>query len=273
VTGAAAGPLTIAEIFDRAVTLVVRRRAPVALFSVLLVVPSAAFQLTSWPLPSPAAPLALLIVVVPFAGALWHASLVNVLAGRATTASAALRLAAANYWAPLRSYVLAGTAQGVLNVMCLLPARLVSGGVPDGSWTARSLGAALLGVPAAALIAPLTLVFSIAFPITVLERRGASNGIAVAWSRVMRRGGLRRAWLLGGAMALVMFGVELVAPEAVQQIGPAAAPGWRDAIETLIVGTVTLAYGSALSTLAAIDYRVRAEGVDLEAALDAREPA
>ncbi len=268
-TGLVARPLTIAEIFDRAVTLVVQRRGPVLLLSALVVLPLVPLRA----LPSSshwfASAVLLLGLTGFFVGALGSAALVNVLAGRAQGAREALRLARRDVWLAVRSYFVAGAALAIVTWGCAFPVQLALGTASGGSALGRLEGGALLGIPAAVVAAPVVLALSIAFPTTILERSRASEGIARAWSRVFHRGDLGRAWLLGAALGLVTNGIEYVLQAAVEHVAGATGAAWLSGVEACLVGVCTLAYGTALTTIAAIDYRVRTQGADLDAALDA----
>ena len=263
----AARPLTIGEIFDRAVTIVARRWRAATLFSTLIALPPAFIGAVAGSKDALVGTLILAALVVSFVvGALCSAALVIVFADASATVGSAVAAARGRLWPELRSYAITTVALSTIGLVCAVPSFAL--GARLGSTLSGYEGSMLFGVPIAFVVAPVMLALSIAFPTTVLERVGASRGVSLAWSRVFRSGDTRRAWLLGAAVLVVAFGIDAVLDFAAEQAASALEAAWISRVASLVTAIGTLAYGTAVTTLAAIDYRVRTQGTDLEAALD-----
>jgi hypothetical protein len=114
---------------------------------------------------------------------------------------------------------------------------------------------------------------SIVYPTVILERTGVMRSFRNAWSRA-GRGGYVRTWLLGAAMLLAMFAPSIVIDAVSEQSAAVLGALWWLTLPltpvSVLIGT---GLGVGLSTVAAIDYRLRAEGTDLHAALEMPAPA
>jgi hypothetical protein len=118
--------------------------------------------------------------------------------------------------------------------------------------------------------APLLAVVVVAYPTTILERRGPLGGLAVAGKRVLR-GGLRRGGFLAVAWLIVSLAPSVAADAVTTQIGEVTGQHVTGVFEPLVDSLCSL-FATTAGVVAAIDYRNRREGTDLQAALE-RAPA
>ena len=256
-------PLSIAEIFDRTVTIVVRRWKVLGVLGVLgsapdmLVSASAHGRVTD-----NAALLGQFLLDVAASAIIGGAAVLAAGADEAPrSALAVLRAALARFWSLLGATILIGL---------LILAVLVVGAIP-GLVAART-GGNVAGIVVTAAVVPLAvfpaLVLCLAFPIVVLERVGAAAGIRRALERA-RRDGLRRAFLLGLAFLAFVIGLPLAVSAGLATLADLPALWLVNVVVPLVNDLLLGTLGTALITVSAVDYRVRSEGTDLAAAADA----
>lgn len=229
-----ARPLTIGEIFDRAVTLLVRDwRAALAIGAAVslpqalgqaLVVAEASSPFARW----------LLGIVTALAYLYGFAALVAVYAGRDPRALLASSLARL-----LRVGLVAGFS--ILVVFAALFAVAVL--------TARALGA--IGAGGVSVI----------------------GSLIAAWARAFAPAARRRSALLAYAIVLAYSAPAFVIGAAFAFLALAMRQPWLTVLVYPVATTVSFGFFAAVVTVAANDYRVRREGADLDAVLDAPLPA
>jgi hypothetical protein len=254
VTGSAhLQPLSIAEIFDRSVTVAVRRWRTVMLLCALAALPDVVVRLI---VHSAAPVFAAMVRSFAFPGApvqVWRL----------------LRSALPDYWRSLGAFILsyvviaATLIPGALIVVAVSEVGLLAGGPRGGL-----IGGALTALVVLALLVPVFTALAVYYPIVILEGIGPWTAIGRAFAR-FTQGGMRRTWLLGAALLVIS-----VAPYAVLEPLAnwlSALPGlwWVVAASPYVEIATGTAYAMAITTVAAIDYRTRSEGSDIEAALDA----
>jgi hypothetical protein len=263
-------PMTIAEIFDRAVTLTVRRWQPAFWLTVLALTPDLIQRAAShgrtlagrelW------AGLAIGIVFGAFA---WPALIRLFAEPERGSAAELLRRSLPDVGRVLATSLLIWTLVFVPLIVLVIGWGIAYGlwRVPGGIIAAVVVGAPLLVVAPAAFC-----VLCIITPILILERSGPWESVRTAVRRA-RRGGFARASLLGAAiLAAVLIPVQLLDGGLAQL---AHLPGWWwiPIPGVVLEGMIGTAFGSAVVTVVAIDYRVRAQGTDLHAALDLPAPS
>jgi hypothetical protein len=255
------GPLSVGEIVNRAITLTLRNWQPsLALASAVAVVSvfegalfaGAPFSTRAW-LGNGA-----LEAADDLVGGAMLLALAALLAGRATTLGAALQQVRTGGWRYARFVALYGAVSVVLWVFFE-----VARGWQVGRF---SFVAFIAGNVALAFG---TLALSLTGAVVVLEGRGVRDAMATALRRSSRRDqALRIAFLafgLGCAYVGVLFTIGTIGSIAglvlPGQIGPTLGNFLDVVVNWLLV--------SAVGIVLACDQRLRAEGSDLEAELDA----
>ncbi|HEY0614918.1 MAG TPA: hypothetical protein VGC96_09775 [Candidatus Elarobacter sp.] len=269
-------PLTIGEIFDRAVTLVARNWRVVLLLSLVTAVPDTLMRaLNRGHLPrGPGGTLVEMLAEV-IVYSLTGAALVMLFADAAAPreAVALLRRAAARY---ARAFWTMFVLEIGTMVVILLFAFVIGAGLGIGSALAGLPGAisgSLIGAIPAVIFAPTLMVALImAFPVAILEDAGPVRAFAIATRRA-RGGGWVRAVLLTGATMLVVILPFMAFEWTLGRLAAATGAWWLLTAEPALIAVLGTGYGSALTTVVAIDYRNRREGADLAAALEAARSA
>ncbi|HEX3550072.1 MAG TPA: hypothetical protein VHT53_06825 [Candidatus Elarobacter sp.] len=265
-------PMTIAQIFDRAVTLVVRRWRAAVLIAVIASLPEAGQVALLGADPAAARHSGGATVLLSFAFLLLFlcafAALAMLFTGDDDDANglALYGLAFRSFWRLFR----VSLATGLLLIVGVAAGALV---VTAASAVGGAIAAGILAFVVAVAIAPLFFVLETALCIAAIEGTGATISIGAAFRRTLPPGGRVRTALLGYAAVLCYFVPQLVVGTVAEMAAAATAQGWIRVIAVPVELITGLIFFIALTTVAAIDYRVRSEGVDLEAALDAREPA
>jgi hypothetical protein len=263
-------PLTIAEIFDRAVVLCVRRWRVAIVLSVAVAVPGTLARALAGRLPSSGAvswgSFLIALPVVAFFGA----ALVRAFGDPDAPDGIGelLRGAARDYRRALPSYLLVtvlfygGTALAASAVASAYASGLGAGGGPMGA-----VLAAVVGVPVVAVSVPLSAVLMIAYPTTVLERVGAWRGLRLAFARV-RSGAIARAWLLGAVLLAVWLGPTILVDSSLDRLGALPGLWWLQLLQPVASVLAGWCYSLAAAVVAATDFRLRREGTDLQTALE-----
>jgi hypothetical protein len=268
-------PLTIAEIFDRTVTIVVQRWRIVAAFAALDATPSAAITASTRGHDQTGPAAALQLIVSVLVGALAFSPLVRLGGepGVPDDVGILLRRAVRDFGRSLGTLLLeyaavtvvfAGAAAIVL--AAFLGMRALAG---TSAALVTSIVIALLIVP---LMIPLFLVANVAYANVILEEVGPWRGVMSALSRVGTNG-WRRTWLLGAALSVASL-TPIVAMDTVLR-GLATSTGmwWLVLVEPYVGAAVIVAFGTVAGAVAAVDYRNRRDGADLHAVLDTAPPA
>ena len=269
-------PLTIAEIFDRAVVLCVRRWRIAVVLSLAVALPSTVLRaIGGGRLPGGHAGYwGALLIGVPIV-AFFSAALVRAYGdpGAPAEFGRLLRGAARDYRRALPSYALvtllfyAGLVLVETVVATVFAAGSSAGGVATGVVLAALVGIALLAVSV-----PLCTVVLLAYPTTLLEGVGARRGLVLTFERV-RSGPFARAWLLGAALLTVWLGPMILVSSSVDRAAMVTGWSWLRLAEPAISVLAGWPYSGAASVVAAIDLRLRREGADLQAALEQAPPA
>ena len=264
----AARPLAIADIFDHAVTLAVRRwRTAVAI--TLLASPPLTLYTAFDTNDRPGSPQAdalgtgfflLGIVTLIFA----VAALTRLFASgdQATTALALYRAVLRSFWRLLSVALITG----VLTVVVFGVAVFAFLMLPR---TNPFLTLALMFVIVAACV-PILFVLELAFTDAVLEGTRAIASVAGAFRRALSRDQRVRTVKLAYAAALCYFGPKLTIVFAAAWLAVLTGQPWIAAAAVPLQTAADLVLFVAVMTVAATDYRVRKHGIDLDAALDAR---
>jgi hypothetical protein len=263
------GPLTIGEIFDRAVVVAVSRRRALLVLSAISVVPAAiaeaAVAQVRWPV-SAALPSLLVSITLNVIGI---TAMVHLVAYPETTLREAFRASCRAYWRMLRVNLLSTGLLGLI-VACagalLIGAFRAAFGI--GGLPTALLGAVLLGVPVTWLACTYATPMFLAYATAVLDGTGARESIAVTWRRVFAAGDRRRTMLLGAAIAVVSFAPAVALDPSFARLAQATGQSWIAVVEPVLTGMVSLAYGTTVATVAAVDYRVRADGADIVALIE-----
>lgn len=260
----AARPLAIGEIFDRAVTLLARRwRAALLVGAAVSLLPTLAQGLI---VADRASPFALwLLRIVGAAGYLYgFAALVAILAGGSPRELVA---------APAARLLRAGLVAGFVFSLAWIVANAVSGlawrEMASGAIAIAPAGAVLLGA-AFAILYPLMLVSQVAVATAVLEGTGGTRSFVVAATRALVPGQRLRTALLAYAVSLAYSVLNGLPDLALGAEARSTDHWWLTAAAVPLATIGSFAFLAAVVTVAANDYRVRREGADLEAALDAR---
>jgi hypothetical protein len=261
-------PLAIGEVFDRATTRVVRRLAPVVVLSIVLAIP----QIIQRELLRSAAArydsgvillgllLTFLDVVLALIG---FAAFVRLFAGAddLTLGRAVQLVLKDDPWPLVRLALLALLAALVAIAVYLFGFSIVRGGgtVLVVVYGVLFFAVGLLGV----------VFFQLAFATCVLDGTPATVSLRNTFQRAFgSTASRRRSILLSYAVLLAEF-----VPTYIVDLGALALVRLTHIPLVAEVGdalgaAVGTAIGAAVLTVAATDYRVRAEGTDLEAALD-----
>jgi hypothetical protein len=267
-----ARPLTIAEIFDRTVTLTVQRWRPIAVLALLSAIPSMLSRAASHGQDPKGAALVLDLVCSLVVGAFTYSAFVNVFADEGQPRSIAylLREAAHDFRRSLLAILL-------IDAAFFAPLFLLVFIVAAAYFIAHIAGAivagVVLGLPAVASPPAVFTILAIVYPMLILERTGPWATLRNAWRRA-GRGGYARTWLLGASIAVAVETPAIALSVVLEQVAKMLGGLWWLAFPGVFVALmITTAFGSGLSTIAAIDYRLRAEGTDLHAALEMPAPA
>jgi hypothetical protein len=268
----AARPLAIGEIFDRAVMLVVRRWRSVAPLLVLLAAEPAvrAVLVAADPRFTRHAPFGSFVLQT-----------VNVLTTVFATAAMyrvfgaednaedpwrALRWAFGEGWRLLRAMLLVGVVMTALSAvgffLTFFAFRVARG---PGSMVSGALFVVVFG---------LVITFGqLVLADAVLEGTGATVSFLSALERV-RAAGTKRSLLLGAAAFAAQAVPGALVLQVIRQL-TMMQPGlrWSFALSPVLSAFTGTLFFTAVITVAAIDYRLRREGTDLEAALEAAAPA
>jgi hypothetical protein len=261
-------PLSIGEIFDRATTQVVRRWS-------LVVRPAVAMAL-----------IALLqAVVFPTAMSIRHAPLLWLVLALARTAVTLFALAGlalaiggpdgmtyAAVTQPLRDGAWRIVRAALLYAFLVFVACIPVFGVVASS---RTIGPLVFPIALVLLVplAVLTFIVEVAFVDCVLEGTGATRSLMTAFERCWpaagrwRMVGLALAVTLAQVVPAYALGLIIGAGSILLRVPALVAP--LVAVVTPIPWIIVM----ALVTIAALDYRLRTEGTDLDAELDVPTPA
>jgi hypothetical protein len=256
-------PLTIAEIFDRTVTIVVRRWRVLTVLSALGAAPDVLINSFSHGHLTDNDALFGQFLLDVGVGAIVGGAVV--LAAGADEAPrsplAVLRAALTRFWSLLAATILIGLCILAVLALCAIP----------GVVAARFAGN-VAGIVVTAVVVPVAafpaLVVSLAFPIVVLEDVGAAVAVRRALERA-RRDSLRRAWLLGLAFLIFLFGIPLAVVAGLAALAELPGLWFVSVLEPVLNDVLLGTLSTSLLTVAALDYRVRSEGTDLAAAVDA----
>lgn len=186
------------------------------------------------------------------------------------TIGAAVRRASRSYLRALGTSIAAFVSVVPLGFIAALPAALISVVLPL-SFTMRiefcfALVTLTVG-PIGALLA------GIAFPIALLEDRTPFDAVGTAFRRAKSLG-FRSSWLLGMAIFLMVYGPAWVLNTALEALPRAASLPLAAEIALELIGdAMSLGLGMVLSTLIAVETRIRTDGHDLEVALQSATSA
>lgn len=252
-------PLTLGEIFDRAVTLVVRRFPTVLIIGAATAVPvvlSGVLEYFAGGHPSSGARLGSavlrlisnLLILVTYGGF----ALLFAQGDDGPSGLTLIGIAFSRFWRFFR----VSFATGIVTV------GIVAGGliaVMTFAW-AGPIGVGIAGAAVgAALLLPL-FASQQAFYIAILEDVDAWRAVSLAFSRVLQRGQRKRSWVLGFFIAVIYIAPFLVFGGVAQFL---TAFPWAVTILEAVFTVVALALLTATMTIAALDYRVRTQGTDL----------
>jgi hypothetical protein len=267
----AARPLTIAEIFDHAVPIFVRRWPIVVFVVVIAETPDALIiALTRGHVTQGAAAIQLVTDVL--AGAFAYSALVHLGAegdAAPNQLGAVLRRALADFGRSLASFVLVYAVLFaffaiviVIVGLAALAARFTVGAI------AALVVAIVLGLLACVPALLLFVILTVAYANVILEGVNPWRGLVSAAARV-RRDRLARALLLGAALLLVTAFPILSIDAALRPLSQVPGMWWVLLPEPYAANGTGVAFATVASAVAAVDYRNRSEGADLEADLDA----
>ena len=267
----ASRPLTIAEIFDRTVTIIVRRWRVVVAFAAIDATPSALVTafFRGHDQTGPAAVLQLIVAVL--FGSLAFSPLVRLGADPdpPNDVGRLLRLAVHDYGRSLGSWLLSYAVflvvlaiAGIIAAGAALGVRLVLG--PNGFLITAVVG----GLMVLAVLMPLFLVTTVAYANVVLECVGPWRGLTSAAARIGKEA-LPRTCLLGAALLIVSLAPVFVVDSALRPLVTATGMWWILLPEPYLVMMTGAAFAMVAGAVAAVDYRNRREGADLHAVLDA----
>ena len=261
-------PRSIGDIVDRSVTLAVRHWR--TLFALVLIealpvgfiramLPGTGQENFLW------LPLDILLVAL-----LYPAAILTVTATSMPTAGFALKTAARRYAASLLTFVISGAWTLLWVVLSAAAASLAMLPFIVIQNRNAAVAAAVVagGAVALALLPRACLVGATMLPIVVLERRSPFDAFARARRRVDNAGFVRSS-LLGLAVFAVSVAPLLVIGAAVDTIVSLTQLSGLRALDEVLSDAVSLGLGMVLNTVAALDLRVRHDGADLDAELDA----
>jgi hypothetical protein len=264
-------PLTIAEIFDLAVVLCVRKWQVVVILCVLDALPGileraangghfASDDRVFWGV----------FAVETLVSSVVYAALVRAFAASPTRVPAVAPLGGA-----LRDAARSVGAYVVLLLGLTVGLGLVGGLAFLGFVTGQAFGGIIgalaasvaVGLPLLVLVVPFFAVIIVAYPTTILGALGPFSGLAIAYKRVLGSG-IRRSWLLGAALLVGSVGPTIAIELVSAQVANVPRFEWARFVDPLLSSLVEGAFGTALATVAAIDLRLRAEGTDLQSSLN-----
>jgi hypothetical protein len=260
-------PLTIAEIFDRAVTLVVRRWKPAAAIALILSIPqtigTAMVGADAKPSPSQAVPYGLLQFAYAFGFTYAFAALVMLFTG-----PEGQRGALALYGAALRSFGrlfavslwIGLTLFGIAAVLAVVVVLGVLGG---------PVGIAIAGAIVVPVAVPLFFVLQVALANAVVEGSRGTAPIGAAFRRALAPGRRVRTLLLSFAAVTCYFAPTVGIAAAAEALSSLTGQRWITVAADPVEVLASVVFYSAVVGVAAVDYRMRSEGTDLEGALDA----
>lgn len=262
--GGVDGPLSLGEIVDRGVTIVVRRWRTLAVLVLLEAVPIGIARVVSGP--APAANIWWFVpdlLIVPW---LVCAAVLTAASPEPPSVASVLRRSVARYGACLVAQLLSFVLLVIL-VVPVLVAGLI-GGVPFdavGQQTLAFVAAGILGGIVALLIGPrLYLVASLLYPIVVLEGASPSKAWSIAFRRT-RNAGWGRAWRFGLTLIALGLAPAVILSSGVDRlIDLTHVAAFRFADE-LLSDAITVGLGTVVATVMSLEMRVRYEGADLEA--------
>jgi hypothetical protein len=267
-----ARPLTIAEIFDRSVTLAVQRWRPIVVLALLGAIPSV-FARGATHGQDPSGPaLAAYLVCTLVVGALIYPASIRAFADDVEPSSIAglLRRAAPDVGRSLLLFVL---IDAVLFVPFFAFALIVAVAYIIGHLAGAVLAGVVLGIPTLIALAGLYAILTIVYPMLILEGTGVWRSLRNARRRA-GSGGFARTWLLGAAVIVAVFTPAIAVDAGLKRLATALGGLWWVTLPgTSLASLIGSGFGMGLSTVAAIDYRLRAEGTDLHAALEMPAPA
>jgi hypothetical protein len=263
-----AGPLTIADIADRGITLAVRNWRTLSVLILLEAVPVSIMRVavpTRGPVYWTSFAVDIMLVAL-----LYSAGILTAVSRTPPPPGPVLKAAARRYgaalgttlisvaWMMLWTFVaaLAGAFAMLLVAVFQSPTAVVVAGAVLGG------GTALVLLPRAGLVAATML------PIVILERSSPWDALTRAQRRVNHDTFLRSS-LLGLALFAVTVAPVLVVGAAVDAIVDATHLEALRALAELLSDAVSIGLGTVLSTVAALDLRARYEGTDVAAELDA----
>lgn len=253
-------PLSIAEIADRAVTVMVR---PGPVVAILVLIAAALGGLPDLVLDDESQ------LAESFPAVLLVAGVVAVAIGPGLTwlyADESAPRDLARLWR--YSMTVAGRALSttiLFGLFSVLPFLLIA--VPL-AFEARIgyLGAALATIPALVLAPPGFYVAALGYPTALLEGTGAFATFGAVWRRATWAG-YRRAWLLGAIFVAIEVAPPLVLEHATASVRHLVHFRHLSAVDGVISDALGYSIGLAFSTVAAIELRLRVEGDDLVALL------
>ena len=264
-------PLTIAEIFDRAVVLCVQRWPYVVALCALDASPGVLTRAANaGRAPAGDGAFYSLFAVEVLISSVAFAALVRAFgeaespAGIAGVFRSAVRDLPRSAGAYVVLLVAVFVVVGVAAVCYFLG---LLAGRATGSSSGALVASLALGSAAVALLVPLYAIAAVAYPTTILERTSPVRGLVLAGTRVLS-GGLRRSWLLGLALLVASAGPSIIAYAVIGQITRLPGLGWTGVFGPFASSVLEGSFGTALATVAAIDYRLRREGSDLQAVLE-----
>lgn len=258
-------PLSIGEIFDRVVTLLVRRGRAVLVLALASAVPTVLGELVEAYAPGSGG--AVLLRILGGLMSIYGGAAILLLIAGLDDRPDPLRLLR-DVFARFLGLFGAAFVTNMLNALVggtafAIAAAVVRAGVVAG---------ALVGVALFAVVAPMVFAFELGFAIAVLEDVGGIEGVRRAWRRTMRndRG---RTWRLAFAALAAGLGPVFVLDSAIEMLAKLPGLRWTPGAAALVETMTAFVFFNAVLAVASIDYRVRQEGLDLEAVLDAQQPA
>jgi hypothetical protein len=265
-------PHTIAEIFDRAVTLIVRRWSTAAAVALIASIPSAlsaALQAAD-PRIAGHASFAPALLQFAFGVGLIYAivALTLLFAGSEDRPSAFALYGAAlgSFWRYLRVSIMTGFLLGITAALGALLIFVAS--------TAAGVAGTVVAAAVAAIVAvPVFFVLQLALADAALEGTGATTSVGDAFRRALSGDQRVRTAKLAFAAVLCYFAPQFVIEAASALLVDLTKQRWIAVLAPPLEMITGLVFFAAVVTVAAIDYRVRKEGADLDAVLDATEPA
>ncbi len=263
-------PLTIAEVFDRAVVLCVRRWQVVVALSALDAAPGVITRAANrGRVPVDDGAFYSMMAAEVLVSSVAFAALVRTF-GEAGSSTRML----SSLGAAVRDFPRSAGAYLVFFVGVVLISALTGGlafvafglGSRAGGPAGAIVASLAVGVPVLLLVAPLLTVVVVAYPTTILERRGPLRGLVVAGKRVLS-GDLRRGGLLGVAWLIGSVALPFAAEPVVRQIAALTGQPLTGVFQPLL-DSLFGPFGTAVGFVTAVDYRNRREGTDLQAALE-----